>query len=224
MPKRDPCSELAKTVTEWAMAIGERPDVKNIDDVVAVMQKEVPEFTRAEVVASINEATTGHREAATDLQKKLQGLRREARNDNELHRKITAVERHLKEGTLPETQRRAPKPGDPLDPLRESLAEVDRMGDEASAKWQAEVARLRAELEGATAASGVLREVAKRMARLSPLDADGNCFACGMDESDDSHAFDCPWAIAKALYGEPPVNWSGEWHDAMRALAAKGGA
>ena len=54
MPKRDPCSALARTITDLAMAIGERPDVKNLDDVVKVMQADIPEIGRAEVVQGQN--------------------------------------------------------------------------------------------------------------------------------------------------------------------------
>ena len=92
--RKDPCSELAATITRLAMAIGERPNVKNLDDVVKGMQEHIPEVGRSEVVASILEATTGRRAAATDLQKKLADLRREARNDDAVRVAVNAMRGH----------------------------------------------------------------------------------------------------------------------------------
>lgn len=102
MPK-DPCSELAATITKLAMSIGARPEMKNLADVTAEMQKHLPEITRDEIVNSIVEATTGHRAALDETKQRLADLKREARRDKALRDKIGGLERNLAEGTLPMT-------------------------------------------------------------------------------------------------------------------------
>jgi len=106
MAKR-PCSELAATVTQLAMHVGARPDVKSLADVVTHLEKELPGITREILVNSINEATTGHRAAKTELQDKLGSLKREARGDVTLRRSIVTMENALKGGTLPAKTPRA---------------------------------------------------------------------------------------------------------------------
>lgn len=124
MPK-DPCSELSKTITELAMNIGTRPEVKNLDDVVAHMKKLIPEIERESLVASINEATTGYARARDEMAKKLDRLKREARSDVQVRAKIVAMEQALKAGELmPATKRGTTEPSPAMVALRERSADL----------------------------------------------------------------------------------------------------
>ncbi len=122
---RDPCSELAKKITELAMHIGARPEVKNLDDVVAHMQKIVPQIERESLVASINEATSGYAKAKDEMGKKLDRMKREARSDVKLRAKIGAMEQALKAGELlPTTKRGTTEPSPSMVSLRERSADL----------------------------------------------------------------------------------------------------
>lgn len=108
MPSKDPCSDLARVITRLAMNVGERPEVKNLDHVVSVLQEHIPEITRDSLVASINEATTGRAAARSELGKKLDELKREARRDVALRVSITELQRTLERGEMPATTPREP--------------------------------------------------------------------------------------------------------------------
>lgn len=151
MPK-DPCSELAKKITELAMHIGARPEVKNLDDVVTHMQKLVPQIDRTSLVASINEATTGYAKARDAMGKKLDSLKREARSDTLLRAKIVAMENALRAGdTLPTTVRGTTEPSPSMVALRDRSAELQaaiRQSDAAIKKrYLADIQNLTDRLE-----------------------------------------------------------------------------
>ncbi len=101
------CSELAKNLTDIAMNIGSRADVKNLDDVVRKMSKLLPGITRQNVVDAIVEATEGRSKQIDDLVKKLNAIKTEARVDKRTKRKIVELQRFLEKGIVPLTQRRA---------------------------------------------------------------------------------------------------------------------
>lgn len=151
MPK-DPCSELSKTLTELALNVGARPEVRSLDDVVKALQNDIPEMNRDALVASINEATTGYARARTDLEKKLDGLKREARGDRDLRAKIAALESHLKAGTVPEAVSR-PTPNRPdaivtLAQKRDELLAAIRKSEPAMRqKYETQIANLTDRLE-----------------------------------------------------------------------------
>lgn len=132
---KDPCSELAKKITELAMHIGARPEVKNLDDVVTHMQALVPQIDRTSLVASINEATTGYAKAKAELTKKLDAIKREARNDSKLREAIRQMEGHISGGTQPTPQPRptvkTPKAIADLRAERDRLAGILEMNDPA---------------------------------------------------------------------------------------------
>jgi hypothetical protein len=102
MPQ-SPCDPVSKKLTELAMMVGAEDGVNTLDDVVAEMQKIVPEYnvTRDSLVASIVEATEGARIAQTELDKKLAALRREARRDVGLRKSINDMQTHLRNQTQP---------------------------------------------------------------------------------------------------------------------------
>src|SRR5690606_30168196 len=104
------CSELAKTITELALAIGTQPGKGNIDAIVAEMQTRLPEITREMVVDSIVEATAGQARTTDEAKKQAAAIKREARQDRELRQTIQKIEQHLEGGTLPEAQQRKPSP------------------------------------------------------------------------------------------------------------------
>ena len=149
---KDPCSELAKKITELAMHIGARPEVKNLDDVVTHMQKLVPQIDRTSLVASINEATTGYAKARDAMGKKLDSLKREARSDTLLRAKIVAMENALRAGdTLPTTVRGTTEPSPSMVALRDRSAELQaaiRQSDAAIKKrYLADIQNLTDRLE-----------------------------------------------------------------------------
>lgn len=149
---KDPCSELAKKITELAMHIGARPEVKNLDDVVTHMQELVPQIDRTSLVASINEATTGYSKARDAMGKKLDSLKREARSDVKLRAKIVAMENALRAGeTLPTTVRGTTEPSPSMVALRERSAELQaaiRQSDAAIKKrYLADIQNLTDRLE-----------------------------------------------------------------------------
>lgn len=102
MPTRKDCSELSRLVTELALDIGAQPGMDNLDKVTAEIQKSIPEISRDEVVNSIVEATSSHRDALEGAKAQVAALKREARGDQALRRKIAELEGHIASGTLPE--------------------------------------------------------------------------------------------------------------------------
>lgn len=149
MAKPD-CSELAKTMTQIFLNLGSRPDVKNVDDIVNAIRKDMPEFTREELVQAVYDATTTGAKAQTELQEKLNALKREARGDVKLRQRINDLEKHLGEGTLPEGQQR-PEPAEAIAELRSARDELMkqlRQSDPAlRQRFEKQIAELTAKLE-----------------------------------------------------------------------------
>ena len=108
MPKRDPCSELSKVIAELAMNIGSRPGMRSLADVTAEMQKHIPEMTRENIVSAIVDATQGHAQARTELQKQLDALKREAKTDTNLRAAIDTLQKHIQGGTRPKAKAKKP--------------------------------------------------------------------------------------------------------------------
>lgn len=133
MPRqqKNPCSEFARTLTELAMNVGSRPDVQNLNDVLAIIQKDLPNVDRAILADSITAATSGYVQAQDALKTKLNEMKREARGDAALRRAIVKLEGHVNAGTrpAPTPKKAAPKDiqalRDRLGGLREQLREND---------------------------------------------------------------------------------------------------
>lgn len=101
MPQRD-CSELSQTLYELALLHAQEDGVNTVEDVVKAMQKHMPEITRQQVVDAIVEATQGHAQTRSDLAKKLDQIKREAKTDKDLRDAIAALEAELKkDGPIP---------------------------------------------------------------------------------------------------------------------------
>jgi len=95
------CSELSKNLTQIAMNLATNPEVKNLDDVVHEMKKLFPEIRREDLVDAIVETTSKEATRTTSLSKKLLEIRREARSDKAIQKKIDELEGFLETGELP---------------------------------------------------------------------------------------------------------------------------
>jgi hypothetical protein len=140
------------TIHQLAINIGARPEMKSLADVLAEMQKYIPEMNREVLVASINEATSGYAAARTELQKKLDGLKREARNDVKLRGAIGELQGYLGRGELPsKSPRRPAEPSEEIAELRaraEGLQTALRNSDPAlRKKYEAQIVNLTDRLE-----------------------------------------------------------------------------
>ncbi len=112
------CSELAKLLTDIAMNVGSRPDVKNLDGVVKKMENLLPGITRQAVVDAIVETTEGQGRQVDALVKKLNEIKAEARTDKGLQRKISNLQGFLEKGAVPLKQTRSKKGTEAIEALR----------------------------------------------------------------------------------------------------------
>ncbi len=112
------CSELAKLLTDIAMNLGSRPDVKNLDGVVKKMEKLLPGITRQAVIDAIVETTESQKRQADDLINKLNTIKTEARTDKRLQRKISDLQGFLEKGAVPLKQTRSKKGTEAIEALR----------------------------------------------------------------------------------------------------------
>ncbi len=120
------CSELAQTITDLAMTIASDPNVNTLDAVVAEMKKDVPGITRELVVDSITEATEGRARQTDALVKKLNEIKREARGEKGLQRKIGRLEQSLKAGKRAESAKQRKIGSDTTERLRKTSKNLTR--------------------------------------------------------------------------------------------------
>ncbi len=102
------CSELAENLTQIAMNLATREDIKTLDDVVLAMREFFPELRREDLVDAIVETTARQRKEANVLSKKLNAIRQEARSDKALQNKISELEQFLETGDLPAVKGKKP--------------------------------------------------------------------------------------------------------------------
>ena len=95
MAKAD-CSELHLLINDMAMNLGSRADVKTLDDIAAHIRAMpgLEAITRQNVVTAITEATASKKRAESELDKKLNALKREARKEAELVGAINDLQAH----------------------------------------------------------------------------------------------------------------------------------
>lgn len=146
MPKVN-CSELAATIARLALNIGTREGVKGIDDIVAVIAKEIPELNRAEVVRAINEYTAAGPRVMTDAQKAARAIRTEAKQDATLRAQAAELQRHLREGTLPT---RTPRPDRATEAIKTLREMRDHVAKQVNASDPAVQKRLLAQIDSLT--------------------------------------------------------------------------
>ena len=120
------CSELAQAITDLAMNISADPNVNNLNDVVFEMKKDVPSITRQIVIDSIVEATEGRaRQTATDI-KKMNEIKREARGEKRLQRKIERFGQSLKAGKIAESPKQKKIGSETTERLRKTSKNLTR--------------------------------------------------------------------------------------------------
>ncbi len=95
------CSELSDNLTQIAMALATREDVKNLDDVVFEMQKLLPEISRESLIDAIIESGSKSDKRVDETQKKIRSIMREPFADRALQNKIEELDGFLEEGQLP---------------------------------------------------------------------------------------------------------------------------
>lgn len=117
MPNPD-CSELAAAIAEIAFAEASQPGTATLDDVASRMRENLPEITREQIADSIVEYTTGRAQELSDIQEQINRIKREARSDKTIRDRISELEQHLEEGTLPEPDRRPATPSEAIAQLR----------------------------------------------------------------------------------------------------------
>lgn len=113
------CSELSLAITDVAMIIAARKNVKDIDDVMEQMAGFFPDVPREAIIDAIVEATTQEAKTVDDLAKKLAEIKREAKTDKALREKIADLEDFIETGELPAKLVRARKDVKSIDLLRE---------------------------------------------------------------------------------------------------------
>ena len=101
MPKKD-CSELAQLLLDLALNIATDPDIANIDEVIAEIQKSFPEMHSDAIVDAIVDASTTEAREIDELAQKLARIKREAKTRTGLREKIEQVEAYLDEGKQPD--------------------------------------------------------------------------------------------------------------------------
>jgi len=96
------CSEYAETIAKLALHVAKRPHVLDVDGVVSELRNGLPWITRDEVVNSIHEYTTKSRKPLSAIKQKISDIKKEARADVVLTRKLDELAEHIDEKTLPE--------------------------------------------------------------------------------------------------------------------------
>lgn len=111
-----PCTDLAREVAELAFDLAAVGEARTIDDVVERMRGYEPlaAITRDDVVNAIVEASTGKSHTLDEIAKRIDEIKREAKGEVGLRRKIAAIEAHLNEGSLPDSTPRAAKTPTPV--------------------------------------------------------------------------------------------------------------
>lgn len=97
------CTEHAKVLTQVAMNLASRTENKTLDDVLARMAVHFPEIERTALIDAIVTASTGQAKQISDLSRKLQKIKAQAKREHEPTRKariqksITEYERRISE-------------------------------------------------------------------------------------------------------------------------------
>ena len=132
------CSELSKLLTEMAMIHATQPNVKSLDDVLGLINKDFAEISREDLANAIVEATTHQTSEMDDLTRKLVDIRREARSDKALKEKINELEHYIEAGEFPSSAKKnnktAPEPIEHLRDIRDGLKRKISKSEPAQAK------------------------------------------------------------------------------------------
>jgi len=120
------CSEHAKVIMQLAMNLASRKGVNNLDDVVSEMKTHVPWITRRGLVEAIVEATSRQARDVDDLLVKLNTIKKEARDDYNLRKRIAELEEYLENGTLPKKKSRIKEVTKPIQELRKIRDDLNK--------------------------------------------------------------------------------------------------
>jgi len=91
------CSELGQIISDMALNLASRPNIKNIDDIVKNLDVKV---TRDQVVEALILAIQKPKRKIGDLARKLNEIKQEARTDKVLKSKIDNLQKTLESGEL----------------------------------------------------------------------------------------------------------------------------
>ncbi len=145
------CSELAQTLTDIAMNLGSRSEIRNLDDVSREMTKLIPGVTRDSIIDAIVESTGKQNRQVDDLLKKLNAIKTEARTDKRLQNKITQLQTLLRTSRLPDSpkrRRRGTKAIERLRSVRDDLKKKISQSEPAVRKrLEAQIETLNRKLE-----------------------------------------------------------------------------
>uniref|UniRef100_A0A6M3XFX5 Putative tail tape measure protein n=1 Tax=viral metagenome TaxID=1070528 RepID=A0A6M3XFX5_9ZZZZ len=120
------CSELSKLITDMAMNIASRDDIKNLDDVIAEMQGRFPDVHRDAFVEAIVEATTREAREVDTLAKKLSEIKRQAKTESTTKEKITKLENYLETGNIEVSQKRTKETTFTIEQLRKTRDNLNK--------------------------------------------------------------------------------------------------
>jgi len=139
------CSELATVIAKIAFNIGSRPNVKSLDDVVAIMQEKIPEIRRESVVEAIVEAIRTKPRIMSEVSKKLSEIKKEARQDKRIRDRISVLEKLLQAKSLSKTQ---PKSNQATVAIRQLQQIRDDLNKQLRGSDPAKQQRLQKSIEG----------------------------------------------------------------------------
>ncbi len=118
MAKRK-CSDMAKLLYEMLTEVSQMPSVKTFDEAFVVMNNMIPELTRQGLADAVVEYVEAGRKTATDLQKKVNEIRKEPVIEEATKKKIDELADHLENGTIPATVKPEDRGSYTLNRLRE---------------------------------------------------------------------------------------------------------
>lgn len=139
------CSELAALVYQLARHHASTPGVDNVDAVLEKMTPTIPTLNREVLVSSIVEASLARAKDVNTTRQQLSKIVREAKGQTALEEKLTSLQKHLEEGTLPEPGKKKPKAPTP-EAIQKLRAEVQAVETELKNSPQAVKSRLQKQI------------------------------------------------------------------------------
>jgi hypothetical protein len=113
------CSELQQVMFDIAMHHASEEGIDTVDKVVSEMKTTLPLTNRENLIASIIAATETGTRILTDIQKQMEKIKREARNDTELSDLIDELNKAIEADTLlPDDASPKEEPTEPIARLR----------------------------------------------------------------------------------------------------------
>jgi hypothetical protein len=98
--KKD-CTEREVLIAELALSLAKQPELRDIDSIAKVIAELEETVTRDDVVSALNVYSKRPPRKIDEAKRNVARIRAEARSDKALHEKISSIEKHIEEGTLP---------------------------------------------------------------------------------------------------------------------------